>query len=148
MPAQVHYTSFEGISLMTQDLYAQYQQNQLLTASPTKLLLAAYDGAIRFCRIGLEKMRAEKLEEQSVNINKALAIVCELLSTLNEQVNPPLVAGLKLLYTYIIEKLAHANLNQDQDALSEVLGILVNLRETWAEAEKIVQNETAQREAA
>lgn len=133
---------------MTQDLYAQYQQNQLLTASPARLLLAAYDGAIRFCSIGLEKMRAKKLDEQSVNINKALAIVCELLSTLNEDVNPPLVAGLKSLYTYVIEKLAHANLNQDEAALSEALAILANLRETWAEAERILQQEAAQQEAA
>jgi flagellar protein FliS len=127
---------------MAIDGYAQYQENQLLTASPAKLLLAAYDGAIRFCRIGSEKMLEGKLDEQSVSINKALAIVCELLSTLREDVDPLLVSRLKMLYTYVIEKLAHANLNQDQEALSEAMGILSQLRQTWEEADQIIQRES------
>ena len=133
---------------MALDGYAQYQQNQLLTASPAKLLLAAYDGAIKFCRVGAEKMRDGKLDEQSVNINKALAIVCELLSTLREDVDPLLVARLKMLYTYVIEKLAHANLNQDEEALDEAMAILSQLRETWAEADQIIQRENLREEAA
>lgn len=126
---------------MSLDGYAQYQQNQFLTASPSKLLLAAYDGAIRFCRIASEKMKEGKLDEQSVNINKAMAIVCELLSTLRDDVSPQLVARLKMLYTYVIEKLAHANLNQDQDSLQEAIRILSSLRDTWAKADEILQQQ-------
>ena len=128
--------------------YSRYQQNQLTTATPARLLLAAYDGAIRFCRIGMEKMKEGRAEEQSVNINKALAVVCELLSTLNEDANPPLVAGLKSLYLYVIEKLAHANLASDDSCLQESINILTSLRESWAEAERIVQRESVQEEAA
>jgi flagellar protein FliS len=128
--------------------YSSYQQNHLSTATPARLLLAAYDGAIRFCRIGLEKMKEGRIEEQSVNINKALAVVCELLSTLNEDANPALVAKLKSLYLYIIEKLAHANLASDETCLQESLDILVALRSSWAEAEKIIQQDNLQEEAA
>lgn len=131
---------------MAQDGYAQYQQNHLLTASPAQLLLAAYDGAIRFCRIGSEKMAEGNLELQSININKAIAIVCELMSTLKEEVSPQLVSRLRSLYTYIIEKLAHANLNQDEEALNEAIKLLTDLRQTWAEADQIIQREN--REAA
>ena len=133
---------------MNQDGYARYQQSQLMTASPAKLLLAAYDGALRFCRIGCEKMSQGKLDEQSANINKALAVVCELLSTLNEEASPELVGRLRSLYTYVIEKLAHANLHQDQDALIEAMSVLIHLRETWAEADMILQQENQQEEAA
>lgn len=133
---------------MAPDAYAQYQQNQLLTASPAKLLLAAYDGAIRFCRIGAEKMKEQKLDEQSTYLNKALAIVFELLSTLKEDVDPVLVTRLKSLYVYVIEKLAHANLNNDQAALSEAMQVLSQLRETWAEADKLLQTQGRREEAA
>ena len=133
---------------MNNDGYTQYQQQALLTASPAKLLLAAYDGAIRFSRIASEKMAEGALAEQSTNINKALAIVCELLSTLREDVDPTLVARLKLLYTYVIEKLAHANLNNDSDALNEAVKILSQLRETWAEADRLLQDESRRKEAA
>ena len=93
-------------------------------------------------------MKEGNLGEQSVNINKALAIVCELLSTLNEEASPDLVARLRSLYTYVIEKLAHANLHQDQKALGEAMSVLTQLRETWAEAEMILQQENRQEEAA
>lgn len=128
--------------------YTQYQQNQLNTASPAKLLLAAYDGAIRFCRIGLEKMKEGQVADQSIHINKAIAIVCELLSTLKEDASPTLVAKLKSIYLYVIEKLAHANLNADQEAINEVIGILSGLRESWAEADRILQKESQQEAAA
>lgn len=133
---------------MPTDGYAQYQQNQLLTASPAKLLLAAYDGAIRFALIASERMKENNLSEQSIYINKTLAIVAELLSTLREDVDPVLVGRLKSLYCYVIEKLAHANLQQDQAALAEAVKILTQLRETWAEAEQILINETRTEAAA
>lgn len=126
--------------------YNQYQQNQLLTASPAKLLLLAYDGAIRFCRIASEKMAENKLEEQSININKALAIVSELMSTLKEDVDPLLCGRLKSLYCYVVEKLAFANMNQDQTQLGEAIKILLQLRETWAEADRMLQEQN-EREA-
>lgn len=132
---------------MTNDGYAQYQQNQLLTASPAKLLLAAYDGAIRFCRIAGEKMAQGDLDGQNTYTNKALAVVCELTSTLKEDVEPVLVRRLRSLYTYVIEKLAHANLNGDQAALEDAIRILQQLRETWAEADRMIQQEGQQKAA-
>jgi len=128
--------------------YAQYQQNQLATAPPAKLLLAAYDGAIRFCRIGLETMKEARIDEQSTNLNKALALVCELLATLNEEANPQLVARLRSLYLYVIEKIAHGNLNADESAVTEAINILSSLRESWAEADRILQRDAMQEEAA
>ena len=132
---------------MSSEGYAQYQQTQLLTASPAKLLIAAYDGAIKFCRIGSEKMAQKAYDEQNTYINKALAIVCELVSTLREDVDPIMVRRLRSLYTYVIEKLAHANLALDQAALEEAINILSQLRQTWAEADILLQQE-AMEEAA
>jgi flagellar secretion chaperone FliS len=133
---------------MAIDGYAQYQQNQLLTASPGKLLLAAYDGAIRFCRIGSEKMRESKLDEQSININKAIAIVCELMSTLKEEVDPAFVGKMKTLYSYTLEKLYTANFNQDETSLNEAIHILTELRMAWGEAEKQLAQHQVERLAA
>ncbi len=121
--------------------YAQYQQNRLLTASPAKLLLMAYDGAIKFCRTAGEKMDEQNFNEQNIYINKAVAIVCELASTLREEVDPLLASRLKQLYVYILGRLGHANINQDKNALNEAVRILMELRETWAEAERKIQTE-------
>lgn len=116
--------------------YERYQQNQFQTASPGKLLLLAYDGAIRFCKVAGEKMKEQQYSEQCTYINKATAIVVELASTLREEVDPVLCARLKSIYVYVLDKLSEANLNQDQKALDEAIKILSDLRETWAEADK------------
>lgn len=133
---------------MTSNGYAKYQQNQINTASPGRLLLAAYDGAIRFCGNASEEMKNGNLNQQNYYINKALAIVYELVSALREDVEPRLVGTLKSIYAYIIERLGYANITQDAQALEEVIEILSELRETWAEAEKIVSKSTARKEAA
>jgi flagellar protein FliS len=126
---------------MSNNGYAQYQQNSILTASPSKLLLMAYDGAIRFSHVASEKMKENNLNEQSININKAIAIVMELVSTLKEEVDPVLVNRLRSLYAYVVEKLGMANLEQDQTALAEAIKILSELREAWAECDRKIQAE-------
>ncbi|MCX6345007.1 MAG: flagellar export chaperone FliS [Armatimonadetes bacterium] len=126
---------------MSSNGYAQYQQNNILTASPSKLLIMAYDGAIKFSRVAGEKMKENNLNEQSININKAIAIVMELVSTLKEEVDPLLVNRLRSLYAYVVEKLGMANLEQDQAALAEAINILSELREAWAECDRKMQAE-------
>lgn len=133
---------------MTSNGYAQYQQNSILTASPSKLLLMAYDGAIRFSRAAAEKMKENNLDEQNTLINKATAIVIELVSTLKEDVDPLLCSRLRSLYAYVVEKLTLANLEQNQAYLEEVINILGQLRESWAEAERKLQAENQQGEVA
>lgn len=127
---------------MTNNGYAKYQQNSILTASPSKLLLMAYDGAIRFARLGGEKMKENNLDEQNTLINKSIAIVFELVSTLNEEIDPLLCSRLRSLYAYVIEKLTLANIEQNQTYLGEAINTLSQLRESWAEAERRLQANT------
>lgn len=128
--------------------YAKYQQNQLQTASPSRLLIAAYDGAIRFCGNAAEEMKKGNLDNQNYQINRVIAIICELISALREDVDPTLVSRLKSLYAYVIEKLGYANIQQDMGALDEAVNILKELRETWVEAEKNIARSSARKEAA
>jgi flagellar protein FliS len=134
--------------MTTPDGYAQYQENQLMTASPAKLLLAAYDGAIRFCKVALEKMVQKEYADQCVYLNKAIAIVCELASTLREDIDPTLVGRLKSLYAYVLDKLGDAMLHEDTVALNEAISVLGQLRDAWSQAEKNILVEKAGREAA
>lgn len=128
--------------------YAKYQQNQLQTASPSRLLIAAYDGAIRFCGNAAEEMKKGNLDNQNYQINRVIAIICELISALREDVDPTLVSRLKSLYAYVIEKLGYANIQQDMASLDEAVNILKELRETWVEAEKNIARSSARKEAA
>jgi len=125
--------------------FSQYIENQLTTASPAKLLLMAFDGAIRFGRIARQKMEARKLDEQSENIRKTQSILVELMNALNHEANPELARRLDALYTYMFDRLTHANIHDDLKALDEVLDILSQLRDTWAQANLAAYRETTGR---
>ena len=43
-----------------------YQQGSVKTASPAKLTLMLYEGAIRFCNIAKEAIEAEEFEKANI----------------------------------------------------------------------------------
>lgn len=121
--------------------YSQYQENQLKTVTPGKLILMAYDGAIRFARTAAEKMKEGKLDEQSANITKTQNIILELISSLDMKIDPQLADNLYSLYTYMFDRLTHSNVNDDLGALDETIQILGEMRSAWAEAEFTLRSE-------
>jgi flagellar protein FliS len=116
--------------------YQQYQESQVLTASRGKLLLMAYDGAIRFVRQAQAHMSEKAYENQNTCIIKAQRIILELLWTLDSQADPEFAHRLTLLYDYLFNRLVEANVTDDMEALKEVEQHLVDLRTAWAEAER------------
>lgn len=120
--------------------YSQYQETQLKTATPGKLLVMAYDAAIKFARTASENMQEGKLDEQSVNITKAQNIILELMSCLDMKVDPQLAENLYSLYSYMFDQLTEASIHDNKAALEETIGVLTELRSVWSEAETIVRS--------
>jgi len=119
--------------------YSQYSLNQLTTATPGKLLVMTYDAAIRFARVASEKMKEGKLDEQSTNIRKVQNILLELISCLDPKADPHLAANLHSIYDYMFNRLTHANIKDDADALEEVIEMLSELRSAWSDAELLIR---------
>jgi flagellar protein FliS len=128
--------------MSTNSPFNQYFETQILTASPGKLLLMTYDAAIRFTRTAQDKMKAGDLYEQGNNIRKVQNILLEMMSSLDPKADRQLAANLDALYTYMFDRLTHANINDDTKALDEVLDMLTELRGTWAEAEQLARTST------
>lgn len=121
----------------------QYQQNQILSASPEQILVMLYDGAIRFTRqamIGIDDGRSSVKVE---GISRAMAIITEFANTLDHEVGGEIAANLDGLYCFMIRELTQANLNDDIEKLKVVEGMLVDLRQTWVEAIEIARNEAS-----
>ncbi|SDZ76080.1 flagellar protein FliS [Desulfuromusa kysingii] len=115
----------------------QYQNNQILSASPEQILIMLYDGAIRFCRQAQLAMEQENRKVQAEKISRAMAIVCEFSNTLNHEVGGDIAADLDGLYGFMSRELTRANLQNDRKALETVENLLTGLRETWVEAIEI-----------
>lgn len=119
---------------MIQSPYQKYRQAQAETASKPKLLIMLYDGAIRFTKIGIEGINSRNFEVANNNLIKSQAIIHELVSSLN--FDYPISNDLVRLYEYMLRLLIEANLKKQVGPAEEVLGYLIELRETWVEASK------------
>jgi flagellar protein FliS len=119
--------------------YHQYQQQQIMTAPPDKLLLMLFDGALRFCRQAKNALEEARLEEAHHHIVRVQDIVMELESSLN--MDYEISSSLWAIYDYLYRRLVEANIKKDAAILDEVSSFLTELREMWAEVALQVRKE-------
>jgi flagellar protein FliS len=109
--------------------YAQYNNSKILTASPAELTLMLYDGAIKFCNLGLMALEKGDMDGAHQNIVKAQRIIIEFRSTLN--FDYPVAQDFDNAYDVIYERLVMANVKKDAVLLDEALGFIREMRDTW-----------------
>ncbi|MDD3238077.1 MAG: flagellar export chaperone FliS [Candidatus Gastranaerophilales bacterium] len=123
----------------------QYQKSNLETATPERILIMLYDGAIQYLNIARLEMTSEKklkdIPKIHNNIIGAQKIISEFQSTLNMEIGGEMAQNLYDLYTYLYNRLVDANIKKDVDALDEVLKHLKGLRDTWNKAIEIAAKE-------
>ncbi|WP_321533251.1 flagellar export chaperone FliS [uncultured Desulfuromonas sp.] len=121
----------------------QYQQNQILTASPEQILIMLYDGAIRFTRQAMAGIEAGNKQQRREGISRAMAIISEFANTLDHGVGGEIAENLDGLYAFMNRQLSEANLDEDIEKLKVVEHLLTDLRQTWSEAISIARKEAA-----
>jgi flagellar protein FliS len=119
--------------------YAQYRQNSIETASPTRMIVMLYDGAIRFLTQALAAMAAKRYAEQSRLIGKAQSIIAHLHDTLNPDTGRAFAASLLGIYTALLRTLTQANIENQPKPVEDAMTVLRELRETWAEVDRQCQ---------
>lgn len=113
----------------------QYLRNSIQTASPAKLTLMLYDGAIKFCNIAAEGIEEKNIQKAHINIVKVENIIVELRTTLDMKY--PVAKEFDTVYDYIYRRLVEANMHKDLDALNEALTHIRTMRDTWKEVMRI-----------
>ena len=112
----------------------RYQDMKVQTASPAQIMIMLYDGAIRFSLQAKKKIEERDFEGKGVFISKTQAIIDELMNSLDFTIAPDLCTNLQKLYIYINERLTHANIQLDAEAMDEVIQLLNTLRDGWKQA--------------
>jgi flagellar protein FliS len=111
--------------------YSTYQQNRVLTASPSELTLMLYEGAIKFCNIAIMGVEQNDAKRAHENIMRVENIVQEFRSTLNFKY--PIAQDFENVYAYLYDRLIEANIHKDKEILEEVMDHLRGMRDTWKE---------------
>ncbi|MEV5029656.1 flagellar export chaperone FliS [Paenibacillus sp. LPE1-1-1.1] len=112
----------------------KYIQNTIQSATPGQLLIMLYDGAIRFCRQGIEAIKEQRYSDANTNLIKVQDIISEFVITIDRA--NPVSENLIKLYEYFNSRLIEANVKKNIEPVEEVLGYLIDLKETWIQASK------------
>lgn len=110
---------------------ATYRDTRIQTASPGKLILLLYEGAIKFSRLAIKHIEAKEIEKAHNYIIKTQNIVTELDITLDMKNGGEIAKNLRMLYDFINRHLVKANVEKKAEYIEEVLKLLKQLYEAW-----------------
>lgn len=117
------------------NVYAQYNNSKVLTASPAELVLMLYDGAIKFCNIAITAIEQNDIQKAHTNIVKTERIVDHFRATLDMKY--PVAADFDRVYEYLQRRLYEANIKKDKAIMEEVCSHIRSMRDTWKEVMRI-----------
>ncbi len=121
---------------MTTNPYQKYKNAQYDTASPEKLLIMLYNGALKFGRQGKEALEEEDIELANNRLKRVQAIINELIVTLDREKGGEIADNLYNLYEYMNRRLIQANIRKDPEIVEEVMVLLREIKEGFEVAVK------------
>jgi flagellar protein FliS len=110
-----------------------YQQNAVLTAPPGRLVVMLYEGAGRFLRRASLAMQNGDVARTNTALQRAEAIINELLVTLNHEKGGEIAASLRDLYLFCGRHLNEARLEKDPEKIDAVAGLLDERRDAFSQ---------------
>ncbi|WP_302796495.1 flagellar export chaperone FliS [Hafnia paralvei] len=107
-------------------------ESGVMSASPHQLIVMLFDGAhsalIRACL----HMQAGQTQLKGQSITKAINIIDNgLKAGLNLEKGGELAENLAALYDYMVKRLLHANLHNDEATIQHVTDLLDNIADAW-----------------
>ena len=106
----------------------QYQANNITTATPEKLMIMLFDGAIQFLQKAKVAIEEKNLKERSENIDGARKIIRELMRTIDLENGNDVSKQLFRLYNRMATNLIKANVSRKAELIEEVITDLSNIR--------------------
>ncbi|RYM05913.1 flagellar export chaperone FliS [Sporolactobacillus sp. THM7-7] len=129
---------------MPNHAYQVYRHSSVMTATPGELTLMLYDGCIKFIRRGREAIERKDYEQKNIFLQKAQAIINELMVTLN--LEQPVSESMMRMYDYMHRRLVEANVKNDPKILDEVEGLVADFRDTWKRVIEITKKNQPKRD--
>lgn len=106
----------------------QYQTSNITTATPEKLMILLFDGAIQFLMKAKKAIEEKNYKERSENIDGARKIIRELMRTIDLENGNDVSKQLFKLYNRMAMNLIKANVQRNISLVDEVINDLSNIR--------------------
>ena len=125
----------------------QYQANNINTATPEKLMILLFDGAIQFLMKAKTAIAENNYKERSANIDGARKIIRELMRTIDLENGNDVSKNLFRLYNRMAMDLIKANVQRNSDKIDTVIEDLTNIRWGFQKAIEIQSGVTTLEDA-
>jgi flagellar secretion chaperone FliS len=110
---------------------ATYQEHVLDGASPVDLVVALYDGVIRFLYAAISAVERGDVQGRRVAVKRALAILIHLQARLRMDIGGRPAQVLSEYYASMFALILQASLAASASRFEEVIGCIRNVRDAW-----------------
>ena len=125
----------------------QYQASNVNTATPEKLMIMLFDGALQFLQKAKTAIEEKNLQERASNIEAARKIVRELMRTIDLENGNDVSKRLFKLYNKMAMNLIKANVQRNANLIDEVIEDISNIRWGFQKAIEIQNGTTTVEDA-
>lgn len=101
--------------------------------TPLDLIIMLYDGAIEYLGKAVLCIDEGNTARKAEFISKTIAIIEELLLSLDMEAGGEISANLQSIYLYMLKELIVANAKNDVQRLQRIVNILKDVRIAWRE---------------
>ena len=123
-------------------------QTNVATADPHQLILMLFDGALLSINSAAVALESNDVPGKIKHITTAIEIIgMGLKASLDLTAGGELAERLDALYDYMTNRLVYANAFNTDAPLTEVAGLLRDLRDAWSQISDATQQQTQEQEA-
>jgi len=114
---------------------AQYKQvgtqTAIDSATPHRLIQMLLEGALEKLNLAKGYMQRGEIAMKGTHISCTISIIDGLRMSLDKEAGGNIAANLDELYDYMVRRLVEANLKNDPEMLTEVAGLLLEIKSAW-----------------
>jgi len=130
----------------------RYEQHALMGATGIEMIVALYDGAIRFLYRAMQCVEEQDVRGRRVAVKKVLDILMYLQARLRPDLGGAVAASLADFYSTMFTMTLEASHLESKEQFEEIISFVRNVREAWVvvardpEAGKVLPRELRTRE--
>lgn len=114
-----------------------YQATMVLSTSREQLVPLLYEHLLVSLRRASKHMQEGNIEGKAESVEKAIAILYELLGSLDFDADNEIASRLASLYTYFLKEINEASWSLKARRLDPLIEMVGSLHESWVEAARI-----------
>ncbi|MGQ9463046.1 MAG: flagellar export chaperone FliS [Candidatus Fervidibacter sp.] len=112
-----------------------YLKQMVETATPVQLISLLFKRGSELMEEAEQALVSEDLEKANDALTKAQRIVAELIGSLDTEKGGEIAVNLHRLYTFVWERLLHANLLKSVEPLKDARTVWDELQQLWQQVE-------------